>query len=993
MAKVDQVTVEALQLTAPWASTLDAKILRGKVLGGEIFCRFSQQEREGIWNRLQSFKDLVPSLFEFFENVKCLEAWADCLKWLVCLGPRETLSTAMNKIYTGINQSVDSALVQENETTFKSVPASSARRIDLGYRQLRAFAMRYHCEIPKKPSGKDLLAKPRAMSDTTRLREMADLADCLGFESSEITALKQFSKSADPTIVGGNERPALVTDGPGETRKDRCGMPHVQNYEEDRKFLFITHLHDDRDEQFEGITSYFRLRSTYLKFYGMPDDSNPQQHLTTVTGELLSPAISLTRSAYSSREDQTRGAEHMEIDREQTEDTTMQEGEGEGEEQRPSFQPEGALTQEASMQRQNLLSDAGMLGKKEYEQEQYRQKLAGDANALVEEEQRLEQKRQKLLSDASTLEKQEQEQEQRQRKLLSHANIIEKQEQEQEQQRQKLLSDVITLEKQEQEYRQKLVGDAGTLREQEQEQEQERQKLLSDVSTLEKQEQEQEKYRQKLTRDAIALREQEHEQERRRQKLISDASALKEREQEQEQMYQKLTGDASVLREQEQGREKQRQTLAREENELMNRKQKQEEQRQTLATVAGELVNQEQRQEEQRQKLAEYANDLKDQELRQNGQRQKLTADISELNKQEKRHKKLKRDKLKQKREQKSVEQKVLGSKQDELRTIQERDERDMGELQRQSQEELADLELPSPLELEHEGVYADQSTPEVRAENYSMDAVQKGGIQMDVSAPEGEDIPVQEHGPQQNRTQVKGQEERHTEETQDDRLHEPEAQETGQEHGVQGREHEHQTQEDRQEGRAHGDEAHEDGAYEDGAHEDGVDEDEAYEDAAHDDKAQGGRQADEAQEVVQEDKAHKEGQDSGAHEDDIREYRAGKRRAMTDESDDGAALRAQQVREGRKPVEKGKFQRLNRFGSSNHDMNPEGDTSMDGTGEGDTTPMQRKKPQTSRRQQRQDLQAQQRTTNATAAVMTETTNGSTGLASDFTYEAPSRAT
>lgn len=54
-------------------------------------------------------------------------------------------------------------------------------------------------------------------------------------------------------------------------------------------------------------------------------------------------------------------------------------------------------------QRQKLLSDAGVLEKKNYEQEQYRQKLNGDANALVEEEQRLEQKRDKLLSNASML--------------------------------------------------------------------------------------------------------------------------------------------------------------------------------------------------------------------------------------------------------------------------------------------------------------------------------------------------------------------------------------------------------------------------------------------------------------------------------------------------------------------------------------------------------------------------------------------------------------
>lgn len=498
MAKVDQATVEALQFTAPWASTLDAQILRGKMLGGEIFSSFSQHEREGIWIRLQSFKGLVPSLFEFFENAKCLEARADCVKWLVCLGSRETLSTAMKKIYTGINQSADSALVQENETTFESMPANSTRRIDLGYRQLHAFAMRYHCEIPKKPSGKDLLAKPMARLDTMRLCQMADLANRLGFESSEITALTQFPKSTDPMIVRGNEKPAIVTDGPGEIRKDRYGVPHTQNYEEDRKFLFIIHLHDDRDEQSEGITSYFRLRSTYLKFYGMPDGSNPQQNLTTATEELLPPAFHLTRSTYSPREDQAREAGHMEVDGEPTQDTVMQdgEGEGEGEEQRPPFQAEGAFAQEPTMQRQKLLSEAGVLAKKEYEQEQYRQKLAGDANSLVEEDQRLEQKRQKLLSDASILEKQEQEQEL---------------------------------------HRQQLVWDAGTIGELEQEQGQRRQKLLSQTNILEKQGQEQEQYLQKLLRDTSAFGEQDQEKEQQRRKLLSDVSTFEKQEQEQEQ--------------------------------------------------------------------------------------------------------------------------------------------------------------------------------------------------------------------------------------------------------------------------------------------------------------------------------------------------------------------------------------------------------------------------------------------------------------------------
>ena len=825
--------------------------------------------------------------------------------------------------------------------------------------------MHYHCEILKKSSEKNLLTKSRIMLDTTRLCEMADLVNHLRFESSKIIILKQLSKSADLMLVRENKKSTLVMDGPGKIRKDRCGMPHAQNYEEDCKFLFITHLHDNRYEQSEGITSYFRVRSMYLKFYGMPEESNPQQNLTTVTGEFSSPALRQTQSALSPTEDPTRGAEHMEVDGEQTEDTMMQDGEGEGKEQRPPFQAEDALAQETTMQRQRLLLEESVLEKKGYEQEQYRQKLAGDANALMEEEQRLEQKQQKLLSDESTIEKQEQEQEIHRQQLVWDTDTIKEQEQEQGQRRQKLLSytNIHEEKRQEQEqYRQKLVKDANAFKQQDQENEQQRQKLLSDVSTLEKQEQEQEQYRQRLARDVIALKEQEQEQERRRQKLLSDASALKEGKQEQEQMYQKLAGDDSALREQEQKREEQRQTLTREEKELSNRKQRQEEQQQTLAADASELVLQEQKQEERRNTLAAVADELVNQEQRQKEQRQKLAAEISELHKQEKRRKGLKRDKLKQKREQKSVEPKVLEGELDESKTIKERDARDMWELQRQGQEELADLELPSPLEPEYGGIDADQDAPKVRAQNYSMDAVQKDGAQVSVSAPKGENSPAQEHGAQQDRAQVKGQGEKLTEEA-----HKPEAQERG---------HEHQTRENGQECRAHMNGA--------------------YEDEAHNDKVQGGRQADEAQEVVQEDKGHEEGQDGGAYEGDVREYRARKRRVMTEESDDSAALRAQQVREGRNPVERGKYQRLNRFGSSNPDMNPEGDTSMDGTGEGDTTPMQRKKAQTPRRQQRQELQVQERTKTVTAATVVENTNSSTGFASDFTYEAPqapSRAT
>jgi hypothetical protein len=61
--------------------------------------------------------------------------------------------------------------------------------------------------------------------------------------------------------------PLLVTSGPRVLRKQRCGLPNAQAYEEDRKFVFINNLYNESQEQSEGITSFFVLRSKYFAFF------------------------------------------------------------------------------------------------------------------------------------------------------------------------------------------------------------------------------------------------------------------------------------------------------------------------------------------------------------------------------------------------------------------------------------------------------------------------------------------------------------------------------------------------------------------------------------------------------------------------------------------------------------------------------------------------------------------------------------------------------
>ncbi len=404
MLKVDQATVKALQLKAPWASTIDAENLRHKVLGGEIFCLFSQQEREQIMRRLQNYKEMVPSLFEFFENLKCLEAWADCLKWLIRLDPRETVFMAMKKIYPERNQHTDSALVQESETVFQTVPTSPEQRLDLAYRQLYSFAMRFYRDIPKKPTGKELLARSIPTVNTSSLREMADLASRLGFESAEISALREHPKSADLTGLSANHRPSLVTEGPGEAPKYRCGISPVEDYEENRKYMFIPYLHDNRQEQGEGITYFFRFRSMYLKFFGMPYSGpgdnggvNSDGQQPSVIVQLGTPALDTTSSADLPECDQMHESEATITD--ENMDDSGEADERASVQRRPAFLSETSFSEGEIHQSEQIIppiSRESIPFQGQLEQQQSRNMPTSSASATQEQEQEQEQEHQQI---------------------------------------------------------------------------------------------------------------------------------------------------------------------------------------------------------------------------------------------------------------------------------------------------------------------------------------------------------------------------------------------------------------------------------------------------------------------------------------------------------------------------------------------------------------------------------------------------------------------
>ena len=333
---VDEVTVKALELRAPRVSTRDADELRGQVLGGTIFSTFSEQDRVAIWARLQAVDGLIPSLYALFENVNYLKALVDCMTRLVRPSPGDTVSTALFKAFSDANQRPDRAVIQVTESSFASSPASSADRADLGVRQLYAYAMRHYLQMPRDLKGKELRARHTTDADRTVLREFADLAERLGFESPEIIALKEHPPARDARDPSESSKPLLVTDGAGVKKKRRCGLPSVEEYVEDRESLFINHLHDVDEEQGEGITSFFVRKSIYSTFFGKPS-SLPLEELhprdNTIEGqdlerqELERPELArpeLARQALERQALERQELERQELERRDQEEKAKQ---------------------------------------------------------------------------------------------------------------------------------------------------------------------------------------------------------------------------------------------------------------------------------------------------------------------------------------------------------------------------------------------------------------------------------------------------------------------------------------------------------------------------------------------------------------------------------------------------------------------------------------------------------------------------------------------
>jgi hypothetical protein len=478
MLKVSRADVKALELKAPGACRSDRLSLHGQLRDGKIFGAFTEREREAIWTDILSETTdcLIPSLSSFFADVHYLKGPADCVKALVELWPDETVSSALERIFSDANQETDRCIIQQSESNFISIPGNKSDRLELGVLQIWISAMRDYLEMPPDNDDDTLVAKPRSQPHERIAYGFASLAYRLGFESEEIRnqiqrspdeeiARKALLKARDPTRYKYDDTAfanfveqmvrffSTAEKREDETMMDfecypktlkRKGIPQTGIYKADKSSLFLEKLHSIREDQSDEVTSFFVRRSVYFAFFGKPDRA---------TRERLERLI---------REEQ------------------------------------GGLTEQ-----------------NREEQEQWRARVAREEQGRLDQEKREEQERQKLEQERQEKEKQEKERQEKEKQ--------EKERQRLEQERQEKESQRLEQERQEKE-RQRLEQER---------QEKERQRLEQQRQEKERQRLEQE--RQEKERQRLEQQKQEKEKQEKERKRLEQQKQEKERQEKERQ--------------------------------------------------------------------------------------------------------------------------------------------------------------------------------------------------------------------------------------------------------------------------------------------------------------------------------------------------------------------------------------------------------------------------------------------------------------------------
>ncbi|KAJ5643587.1 uncharacterized protein N7484_006094 [Penicillium longicatenatum] len=302
MLRIDVHTVEKLQLLTPTASSKDRTKVKGLVHSGEVFANFTPSERSSIWRRMKKKEGIIPSLHTFFKNLWYLESCVNCMKHL--FSPSKdfpTMKGTMRAAFSPFSPMDTQFHIQVSEASFRSYSPLEADPLEIGYRQLWLYAMRYYPQLSKKPQKKNVAAKAeRGVVDHMLLHDMAILARRLGFKTPQIEQIIQQSpdrkialealmraRQADRFRYEDGQLESLIDEitkcfsqavplsdeiahqcatGRETKKESRVGHPDERTQYQDRYFLFLDQLHGPASALQKATTTYVR-RSIYFTFF------------------------------------------------------------------------------------------------------------------------------------------------------------------------------------------------------------------------------------------------------------------------------------------------------------------------------------------------------------------------------------------------------------------------------------------------------------------------------------------------------------------------------------------------------------------------------------------------------------------------------------------------------------------------------------------------------------------------------------------------------
>jgi hypothetical protein len=251
--------INELQGKAPGAIGADFDNLQASLRSGHLFGSFQKSQRDTLWSNAceVSRQSLIPSLYTFFEDRKFLACAEACMRTIMDLSARETITTHLTTLFTDANQSKDKCIIQTSETSFKEIPGDIEQRLELGIRQLWIRCFRQCRIVPKRSA----LANSRLKVDEIATFDIACLASKLGFQSQRIFHIIQH-----PPEIPNCEHPAQCPRR-GNGQPKRYGIPYDTDHERDSLDMFLPEL-SEKNVSTYNLSSLFVRRSVYSAYFG-----------------------------------------------------------------------------------------------------------------------------------------------------------------------------------------------------------------------------------------------------------------------------------------------------------------------------------------------------------------------------------------------------------------------------------------------------------------------------------------------------------------------------------------------------------------------------------------------------------------------------------------------------------------------------------------------------------------------------------------------------